>query len=183
MAFVDRRERKGACSERQKREQWHNSPPDQMYIFEPPSNCSEIPRNAVPEWPFEASKACLRPGSAADGGDTVRSTSHCGGSMLTMSVHALQSDVVKCYLYWNGQMMRCMPSDVKTVLPRLFNMKWNNGQRLHKGARSQNEKFLLVEQCDNGPRNVNDIIEKIDDVLTDKYFAEFCNNSCSDNKR
>merc|ERR1712242_397827 len=49
-----------------------------------------------------------------------------GGSVLTLSIHAKQENVVKMYLFCNGQCIRFMPEDVKTVLPVLFNMDYEN---------------------------------------------------------
>merc|ERR1712083_434887 len=49
-----------------------------------------------------------------------------GGSVLTLSIHAKQENVVKMYLFINGQCIRFMPEDVKTVLPVLFNMDYEN---------------------------------------------------------
>merc|ERR1712129_228895 len=46
--------------------------------------------------------------------------STCDGKMLTFSFHAEAEDNIRCYMYSNGQMMRFMPKDILTVLPRFF---------------------------------------------------------------
>ena len=50
----------------------------------------------------------------------------CRGSVLTLSLHAKQADVVKLYLFCHGQGIRFMPEDIKVVLPMLFNMKYGD---------------------------------------------------------
>merc|ERR1719189_888011 len=50
------------------------------------------------------------------------------GSVLTLSIHAKQENVIKMYLFCNGQCIRFMPEDVKTVLPILFNMEYGNNR-------------------------------------------------------
>ena len=45
-----------------------------------------------------------------------------------MSFHVHSSDVLKCYLCFAGQIIRFMPQDITTVLPILFNMKFEGNQ-------------------------------------------------------
>ena len=54
----------------------------------------------------------------------IGSTFDCGGSLLTLSIHVQQEDVIKAYLYWNGKVMRFMPEDIRTVFPLIFNMEY-----------------------------------------------------------
>merc|ERR1711971_583651 len=46
--------------------------------------------------------------------------SPCDGKMLTFSFHVEAEDNIRCYMYSMGQMMRFMPKDILTVLPRFF---------------------------------------------------------------
>merc|ERR1712013_640670 len=180
VTFVDRRKNKGASAKREKRapEDWESMEPDDVHIFEPPSECSTIPKNPVPEYPFEASKTCLLPEMQNSGDDPLRNTSHCGGSMMTFSIHAMQSDVVKCYLYWNGQMVRFHPEDIRTTLHMLFNMKWNRGLELQNDlAKSLNEQFMDVDATDEERRDIGDVVETVKKILTDRHFANFHTNS------
>ena len=48
----------------------------------------------------------------------------CGGSILTLSFHVKQENVIKLYLYCNGQSIRFMPEDIRNVLPLLFDMEY-----------------------------------------------------------
>ena len=51
-----------------------------------------------------------------------------------------EKDCIDCKLYWNGQMSVFKPSDVKTILPRIFNMKWNENVPLKKIEKSEKDK-------------------------------------------
>jgi len=89
---------------------------DDVWLYEPPQECRVIPRGAVSEWYLNASRTSLLPpdiGSLSEG---------MTGSLMTLSFHVHSVDVIKCYLYFGGQIIRFMPSDIKNVLPRLFNM-------------------------------------------------------------
>ena len=52
----------------------------------------------------------------------VSASFSCFGSLLTFSFVAKSPTVVKCYLYWNGQGMRFFPEDIRTVLPKIFDL-------------------------------------------------------------
>ena len=164
---VDRRQNKGRSPVREKRNDWRVQE-DQLWLFEYPLSCSRIPQKALPEWYFDSSKVCLLPGTGK--AETVRSTSHCDGSLLTLSIHALENDVVKCYLYWNGQKIRFVPRDIRSILPTIFNMKWNAGQELEEDGTSQNEACLREEAVEHGPRSVDDIIHDMEQRLADRHF-------------
>lgn len=119
---------------------------DIMYLYEPPSNCRDIPIDAVPEYGLSASRTCLLPnigykafdaehaklnGDQNDKNKKVQNAnvsiaSHCKGQLLTLSFQVIQKNEIRIYLYWSGQMIRFYPSDMKDILPRIFNMGWNN---------------------------------------------------------
>ena len=80
----------------------------------------------------------------------------CQGSVLTLSFHAKQADVVKLYLFCHGQCIRFMPEDIKVVLPMLFNMKYGDNASWIK-----NEK------------EVNMYIKKMSTGLQDTEFEAF----------
>merc|ERR1711971_661424 len=98
-----------------------------------------------------------------------KSSSHCKGSLLTLSVTAREVGVVQSYLYWNGQITRFMAQDVKTIFPRLFNMKWNAGKPLAKGGKSENERFM------ENTEELDALIAKMQERLRDKNFEHFHN--------
>ena len=76
--------------------------------------------------------------------------------MLTFSFLVKKADVVKCYLYWNGQMIRFMPQDICTVLPKIFNMGFRG-----------NKAFLKDED------NVGEIVHEMQCKMRDKKFEAF----------
>eukprot|EP01083_Nonionella_stella_P147863 467139_1 len=151
-----------------------------IWMYTPPDDCRNIPSSAVPEWHVSAAKQCLLPNTNYGKeehnekcenkvGSNIRSISHCHGALLTLSIIAREEDVVKAYLYWYGQIIRFEPQDIKTVLPELFNMKWNNGQPLEDEQLSANEQFLDQSNMDN----VNQLIQKMKQVMIDRPFQSF----------
>ena len=78
----------------------------------------------------------------------IGATADCGGSLLTLSIYAKQEDVVKAYLYWNGQAMRFIAGDTKTVLPRIFNMDYPG-----------NRQFVESARIDSQIKNMKDILK------------------------
>ena len=132
-----------------------------LYMYEPPENSRDIPRNALPEWYFGSSKLCLLPGlnGSDEESDNIGSHDLCGGAMLTLSCHVKEDKMVRAYLYYNGQCMRFMPEDIRTVLPLLFNMEYGN-----------NKEWMKMD------KDVNGYIEKMREVLRDEQFTAFqCN--------
>merc|ERR550525_218805 len=111
--FYHRKRTVVAVDYRTKRREFEN-----VYMFQPPQNARDIPKDEVPEWYLHSTSNQVIPGKRPIGAAEER-----GGSLLTLSIHAKQQDVVKAYLYWNGGVMRFMPEDIRTVLPLIFNMK------------------------------------------------------------
>merc|ERR1712087_808732 len=157
VAFVDKRQNPNQDAK------------DNVFVYAPPMDCRSIPNDAVPEWHMNASRTCLLPNlkyksgakkgmtkKLQSGGDTkeklqrsnITTAFHCKGSLMTLSVIAQEVDVVQCYLYWNGQMTRFMPQDVKVLFPKLFNMKWNVRKPLGNNAKSANESFVESKELD-----------------------------------
>eukprot|EP01084_Bolivina_argentea_P263919 446883_1 len=178
---------------------------DEIWIFDPPSNCNckTIPNNTVSEWYLSSSKTCLLPNiefrqthakknplvySAPNQASAkqnpsklikanIGSTSHCKASLLTFSFHVKEIDGIKCYLFWNGAMIRFMADDIKIILPTIFNMQWNNGKPIKNHQRSENEKFMENEN------EINQLIYQMKNILKDKDFDSFqnlINNCCSE---
>merc|ERR1712228_1040951 len=166
---------------------------DDIWFYEPPKNCRTIPSKPLPEWYLNASRTCLLPnmeygdGKAAergrdesdskDNGNTkeelkksnVTASFHCKGQLMTLSIIASETDSIKAYLFFNGSIIRFFPEDIKTVLPLIFNMKWNNSQKLDpkKGELSENEAFLQKDDVIDG------CVKEMKKVLIDKHFANF----------
>ena len=139
IAVVDRREK--------------NDSAEKAFVFKPPADSRDIPNDAVYEWNIAASINTILPGMNPD--DNIGASTDCGGGMLILSIHALEQDVVKAYLYWNGKVMRFMPEDIKTVFPLTFNMDYPG-----------NRKFLKSGILDGH-------IKQMQKVLVDREFESF----------
>lgn len=153
-----------------------------------PKNCRDIPRDPVPEWGLNASKTCLLPdlkygdGKAAEKAKSQRdskkkleesnieSTSHCKGALLTFSFHAFERDVIRCYLYWNGQCIMFTPNDTKTILTKIFNMDWQSTSGGQKSGRKDNEKFIQGTDPEN---SADGLIKRMKGKIQDRKFLNF----------
>merc|ERR1712176_973143 len=90
----------------------------------------------------------------------ITTSFHCCGSLLTLSIMAREVDVVQCFLYYNGQMTRFMPKDVKVMFPQMFNMRWN---ARGKDVKSGNETFVEGKEIDA-------LIAQMEKYTRDKNF-------------
>lgn len=127
---------------------------------------------------LSASRTCVLPNMGySDDSDAAKyqqggmdvniGASHGKGSLLTFSFQVIQQDEIRCYLYWNGSMIRFMPNDVKTTLPQIFNMDWCAGKNI---------EFLNMQSKDH---SIENMIGKMTDILQDKKFTAFqawCND-------
>ena len=148
---------------------------DTMYLHQPPANCCDAPNDVVPEWGLSASCTSLLPNIGHTSKlntdknkknnkllqSNIDITSHCKSSLLTLSFQVIQYNEIHCYLYWNGQMIRFLPSDMKQLLPRIFNMNWNHKQNLH---------FL---NNTNQHTNIDNIMNQIKAKIQDDKFTAF----------
>eukprot|EP01083_Nonionella_stella_P168008 566068_1 len=119
------------------------SKPDHIWMYEPPDDCQNIPNNAVPEWYINASATCLAPKSKKD--EAFGVIDHCKQGTLTLSFHVKRETVIKCYLFWNGGMMRFMPDDIKNVLPQLFNPD-KHPKRNEKGEKALDDQIKEMKE-------------------------------------
>jgi len=157
---------------------------DKVFMYEPPDDARDIPNDAVPEWSIAASRRCTLPHMSYADGDIMKEMAEesealkdlndaqkreywaknknigaafgCSGAMLTLSFHVKQEKVIKLYLFCNGQCMRFMPEDIKTVLPALFNMEFGD-----------NKEWIEREE------EVEEHIEQMKRVLIDEEFEAF----------
>ena len=141
---------------------------DTIFMYEPPKDCRDIPKDAVPEWCFSSSKSCLLPAANVEddekydfeGGHRLQyhnvTSQTSDSSLLTLSFYVKTAKVIKVYLYYNGQCMRFMPEDIKTVLPMMFNMEYG-----------ENAEWIQRE------KEVNDNIEQLTCCLKDVEFQAF----------
>eukprot|EP01084_Bolivina_argentea_P230363 388595_1 len=125
---------------------------DDIWLYKPPK-ASDIPTDPVPEWGIYASQACILPKLDESLGSLTRAH----GSLLTLSIHAQASDIIKCYLYWNGGGIRFFPRDIVTVLPQIFNMDWNDG-----------ENKTFINNGEEIKRFITEMTPKVPDVTREK---------------
>ena len=155
---------------------------DDVYMYEPPKDANFIPENALPEWYHEAARKCLLPDLeyGADYDDrnerkkkmdkeeydakyqNIGSQTAAHSSIMTFSFHVIQENVIKLYLYYNGQCIRFMAEDIYVVLPALCNMEYGN-----------NKEFISQFSDECG------YVSRLDKVLKDEDFESFyriCNH-------
>jgi len=129
---------------------------DDVYFYEPPSDCNTIPKQAhLDLWYFDASKKCILPvGHGGGGGGNITSSTSCDGKMLLLSFHVLSADEIRAYLYLEGGAIRFFADDIVNVLPLYF-------EQSHK-----NEVFIRSKTC-------QDMIERVRKKLKDRRFEAF----------
>eukprot|EP01084_Bolivina_argentea_P107933 192921_1 len=166
ISFVDRRESKLLDGKK-----------DSIYVYKPPENCAHIPRDVCGLWFISASRTSLLPDMKYGNGEkalkekiinlnatkeellksNIDSGSHCKAGLLTISFHVKSKDEVKMYLYFNGQMIRFMPKDIKIILPLLFNMEYGDNKGFLK-------RFLANKEGED------EMIKYMSDFVKDKHF-------------
>eukprot|EP01084_Bolivina_argentea_P000950 1741_1 len=80
--------------------------------------------------------------------------------IMTLSFHVLEEDVVKLYVFVNGQYFRFMPQDLKDILPVFF------------VSNDSNKEFK------NGEK-IKTLIEEIEPYLKDVKFDDFVKTYCT----
>ena len=175
---------------------------DKMYMYEAPSDCSLVPNNPVVEWGISASKACVLPNmkygekTIDQKGDTtekksnsqgkekdnekyvnsnIGAASHCKGSLLTLSFHVIERDIIRCYLWWNGQMIQFMPNDLKNVLPKLFYNKWQPPQFEPKSGSGQYPNQFFMKETNNETKKleIDELVSRMIPIIRDEHFNNF----------
>eukprot|EP01083_Nonionella_stella_P019174 53300_1 len=127
---------------------------DDIWMYEPP-NATDIPRNAVPESYINSSVTCLIPPQRG-------AKDHFNGDLLTFSFHVKEEDQIKCYLFYCGLVIRFLPEDIKTVLPKIFNMEYPG-----------NQEFVDGKTEKHSDDKVDDVIARMSKRLVDTKFNEF----------
>jgi len=166
VAFVDRRRSKKKDA----------NVDDEIFMYEPPNDeyTQKVPQRdeLVNEWFFSASRTCLLPNveynakvvvgndpgqvtkSKTGPGGNIGASDHCNGGVITFSFHVFSEDKMKLYLYFQGQMIRFLPRDIKLLLPRLF------------VPNEDNEKYIADKTGD-----LDKVIKELEGKLLDTQFA------------
>ena len=75
------------------------------------------------------------------------------GQLLTFSFHVNDVNEIKCYIIWNGQMMRFHGDYIRKVLPSLFTESDDNNaflkSKLVEEIESKFDKYIVDQQLDN----------------------------------
>ena len=67
-------------------------------------------------------------------------------------------DDVKCYLYYNGEIIRFLPDQIRALFPTMFNMEYEG-----------NKSFLE----DNKNEELDTFIKHMKEILIDASFEQF----------
>ena len=104
-------------------------------------------------------------------GINIGTSFHCHGSLLTFSFHVKPEKKVSCYLYWNATIQFFKPRDLEIVLPKIFNMDWNNGDN----KKFINDKEIVGDEVNkpNYKKKINELIERMEQIITDGDFDKF----------
>lgn len=142
---------------------------DTMYCYEPPKNCRDL--EGFPEWGLIANQTSVLPNetytqSIDEPPEKKRvltmgnvHTKNMPNDLLTLSFQVIRANEIRCYLFWNGSMIRFMPKDLRTIAIKMFNMDWNKGE---------NRKFI------NESQDLKKIIKSMEGVIRDDLFTSFC---------
>mmetsp|Transcript_10409 Transcript_10409/g.9419 ORF Transcript_10409/g.9419 Transcript_10409/m.9419 type:complete len:201 (+) Transcript_10409:3-605(+) len=152
---------------------------DDTYMYCAPGDCRDIPSNYVPEWFVSASKSTLLPDlEYGDGQNALKDANsdkaktdetkeklekanigsgfHAKGGLLTFSFQCKAADQIKCFLFYNGQVIRLFPDEIEDVFPQIFNMEHPR----NKGYFTNNKHFKST-------------MANIEGKLIDKRFNAF----------
>merc|ERR1712130_833429 len=146
---------------------------DKVYLYEP-SVCGEMPDGVCSAWYLNASKSCLVPratvgvekkSNANDEDEekceqdklkysNIGSGDGCKGALMTIGFHVKSEEEIKCYLYFNGQMTRFLPKDMRRVLPQIINMDSDQNQSVLK---IKSELKMVAERQKYMEKNIIDV--------------------------
>jgi len=141
---------------------------DELIFYEPPSNCNVFPKDKPqPMFYFDTSRTCIIPnvgykngkGKSPDlSGDQKKkllqqpltSQSPPSAASILLSFHVVAADEIRCYMYINGQIMRFMPSDIITLLPRFFDKEFGDNAKFPQSDRAKK----MVDEMNKNLRDV-----------------------------
>merc|ERR1740123_186603 len=131
-----------------------NAKHDVLTIFEPPSGCSEMSADSVPEIGFEFLSKCVVP---KGNGSHITANDRCCGQLATFMFNVDAADEMRCYIVWNGQTMRFHGDHIAQVLPNLF----VEGEHGNKEYVAGGDPIKMGQQFDT--------------FMEDRKFEAFCN--------
>lgn len=79
---------------------------------------------------------------------------------MTLSFVAKEKDCIDCKLYWNGAMSTFKPKDLKFILPKIFNMKWNGfssgNESTNYNVNNENNENIVNEPDEDEKEKINE---------------------------
>ena len=145
---------------------------NEIFMYEPPEDCRDIPKDYVPEWFMNASKTCLLPHmkykddmkTDIPGINQFRRESgavfHWSSAMLCISFVVMDKERIKAHLFWSGEMGRFQAEDITQVLPAIFDIRQSRFDDM-------NSNFIQNKQ------KVKKYVDILKETLCDKHFAQF----------
>eukprot|EP01083_Nonionella_stella_P097048 272811_1 len=121
-----------------------------VYMWQSPENCRNIPNDHVPEWFFNASSTSIIPHETYNKGkeqtnrQNITAQTNCNGGALVLSFHVASVEEIRCYLYANGQMSRFMPQDITGLLPQFFDESQRNKAFMESQAAKELVSSLAI---------------------------------------
>jgi len=112
---------------------------DEIWTYEPyGDNCKKIPGYALSYWYFNSSATSILPSK----GISIDScNSHQTYSMLIFSFHIKSKDCIRCYMYYNNQMVTFFGTDFMEIFKWIFNPDWSN-QDLSNQSFAKNKELI-----------------------------------------
>jgi len=162
---------------------------DKFLMFESPEK-STIPRDAVPEWGFDASKISIIPRKEQKkgGGDDdekqepdwdgpisalTNVPDNVDGQVLGVSFHAKSADCIQCWLFINGQLCRFMAEDITDLLPLFFDAENTDEGSKPDNWKDYNGKWSMTRDRVDLPDDVKISLKRLQDRIIDAEYESF----------
>ena len=152
---------------------------DEVIFYDPPKGTNSLPdkqdyETILPESYYNTSQKCLIPRIGYNDGinealitskmnslkrtqnSTISCKTACGGNLILFSFHIISSNIIKCYVWREGQFTRFFPQDIHYILPKIF-----------KSELSTTKQFINDEK-------IHELISNV--KFIDKQFEYWYNN-------
>lgn len=99
---------------------------DTVYFFQPKDNyCLPANIDIFPEKYFDSTQTSFLPKQTSND-KKITSNSLCNGKLLILTFIIESVDVIQCYLFRDSTFIRFLPSDIISILPKLFLASYAN---------------------------------------------------------
>lgn len=119
-----------------------------LVFFEPPQNCRAFPQSHMRLWYFDSSRTCILPnrGYAQGKHKGKAAVTSLSQSAMTLSFHVESADEIRCYLSVGGGVMRFMPQDLIKVMPKFFDMAFEDNAKWAGSPKAQEMVQKMASQ-------------------------------------